>query len=182
MRVCACHKQVEIRIPSCESLSVFLGQKINMTHAEVFPGLSGVECFCRVSHYAVNEEKQHQSPCPPTLSLGMMRSSEPCFRNTFPAKTRDRSPYERSHFIICVAEQAVLLSIKLIHCDQLTSWETNFDFLLKRHSFHSQKQWAFHHSDEFCLYSLFARLVYKVPQQLESFTFGLVVKILNCNV
>lgn len=27
-----------------------------------------------------------QSPCPPTLSLGMRRSSEPCFRNTFPAK------------------------------------------------------------------------------------------------
>lgn len=30
------------------------------------------------------------SPRPPTLSLGMMRSSEPCFRNTFPVKTRRR--------------------------------------------------------------------------------------------
>lgn len=33
-------------------------------------------------------EEPHQSPCPPTLSLGMMRSSEPCFRNTFPAQRR----------------------------------------------------------------------------------------------
>lgn len=37
---------------------------------------------------AADEEEPHQSPCPPTLSLGMMRSSEPCFKNTFPAKTR----------------------------------------------------------------------------------------------
>lgn len=48
--------------------------------------VSSVTWICRVSHYAdVDEEKQHQSPCPPTLSLGMRRSSEPCFRNTFPA-------------------------------------------------------------------------------------------------
>lgn len=33
-------------------------------------------------------EEPHQSPCPPTLSLGMMRSSEPCFKNTFPAQRR----------------------------------------------------------------------------------------------
>lgn len=35
-------------------------------------------------------EEPHQSPCPPTLSLGMMRSSEPCFRNTFPAQRKRR--------------------------------------------------------------------------------------------
>lgn len=35
----------------------------------------------------------HQSPCPPTLSLGMMRSSEPCFKNTFPAQRRHDIPF-----------------------------------------------------------------------------------------
>lgn len=51
--------------------------------------VSNVIWFFWVSHYTVSEEKRHQSPCPPTLSLGMMRSSEPCFRNTFPV-TQDR--------------------------------------------------------------------------------------------
>lgn len=49
--------------------------------------VSSVIRVCRVSHYAVDKERPHQSPCPPTLSLGMMRSSEPCFKNTFPANT-----------------------------------------------------------------------------------------------
>lgn len=51
--------------------------------------MPGAECLGRVSHRGVDKEKQHQSPRPPTLSLGMMRSSEPCFKNTVPAKTGD---------------------------------------------------------------------------------------------
>lgn len=47
--------------------------------------MPGAECLGRVSHRGVDKEKQHQSPRPPTLSLGMMRSSEPCFKNTVPA-------------------------------------------------------------------------------------------------
>lgn len=49
--------------------------------------MPGAECLRRVSHRGVDKEKQHQSPRPPTLSLGMMRSSEPCFKNTVPVKT-----------------------------------------------------------------------------------------------
>lgn len=85
------------------SLSV-VGQRINMTHARVFPG-SQVLCeFCWVSHYAVNKEKQHQSPCPPTLSLGMMRSSEPCLRNTFPAVWAGLIPIPSFVIIALVAD------------------------------------------------------------------------------
>lgn len=41
-------------------------------------------------------EEPHQSPRPPTLSLGMMRSSEPCFKNTFPAQETRRHVKDHS--------------------------------------------------------------------------------------
>jgi len=56
-------------------------------------GVSSVIRLRRVSHDVVDREEQHQSPRPPTRSLGMMRSSEPCFRNTLPA-TKDRAPHK----------------------------------------------------------------------------------------
>merc|ERR1712035_145274 len=77
---------------------------MNMTHTLRCFLVSSVICFCRVSHYAVEEEKQHQSPCPPTLSLGMMRSSEPCFRNTFPAVWAGLIPIPSFVIIALVAD------------------------------------------------------------------------------
>lgn len=84
------HVIITLNIYTLMWVTVSCGQKINMAHTGVFPGSQVLYEFCWVSHYAVNEEKKHPSPCPPTLSLGMMRSSEPCLRNTFPA-TQDRA-------------------------------------------------------------------------------------------
>lgn len=45
-----------------------------------------------------------QSPCPPTLSLGIRRSSEPCFRNTFPAVWAGLIPIPSFVIIALVAD------------------------------------------------------------------------------
>lgn len=98
--------------------------RIDLKYLYIFILWSQCQCRAQDHHYVdiyamdsaagvittSTRENQHQSTCPPTLSLGMMRSSEPCFKNTFPADTgQRRSGLSGSYFIICSFNMQVSL-------------------------------------------------------------------------
>lgn len=127
---CVCMSSSSLNIYILMWVTVSCGPENKYDTRRGVSWVSSVIWFCRVSHCAVNEEKQHQSPCPPTLSLGMMRSSEPCFRNTFPA-TQDRERHIKitvCHLRTLIRGFTVNKADTLQTTCQLTSWERNLDF------------------------------------------------------
>lgn len=82
----------------------------------VFPG--SLCCAIRLRESLCHQQGKSSTsrcPCSPTLSLGMRRSSEPCFRNTFPAKHSTEQRVKRTVTVTNASKNTFLMKTLYIH-------------------------------------------------------------------